>query len=435
LLSLLAVLALAGCRKPEADLGLDLLPGDPLGLQVDTFAIHAFTIADSAVRTSGLTRNLVGSYLDADFGLVRTGIVTQIRLSANNVGTGQSTAELVADSLVLALAFDGGNYAYGNLNPQVFEVYELAEDLSVDSVYESDAVPAVVDMDLVADRGGRLRPDPFTNPVLNGDTVVPQLRIRLSQDLARRFLDAFGSADLSDNTAFLQFFKGLYIRVNNGPQTLFQEGVLYFNLLSSASKATLYYRNVVTEPDVPRALDFLINQNCVRYTVAEFDRSQALNPGLDIAIADTITNATTTYIQALGGTRTVVQFPTLMDAAAQGRILAKAELEVPIKGTFHPYHAPPAQLFIFRKDSARADAFLPDQLNGLGAIGGNYLSSERAYRFNITRYVQAVLNGAIPNNGVQLVSGSSGVSVNRTLLAGPLDAAQPMRLRLTFTTY
>jgi hypothetical protein len=435
LLAAVPCLVISGCKKPDEDLGLDLLPGDPLGLMVDTLELRAYTVVDSAVRTSALSRNLLGSYLDTEFGLVKAGVVAQIRLSANNIGSGQNNSELVPDSLVLSLAFDGVNYVYGNLNPQVFEVYELAEDLSVDSAYKSDRLPQTLTEDLNLRRGGRITPQPLTNPFIGGDSLVPQLRIPLSQELAQRFIDAFGSTNMADNTAFLEFFKGIYVTVNNGTQMPFEAGVLYFNLLSTASKVTLYYRNVVTAPTEQRTLDFLINQNCVRYTTMVHERGSAYSPDLLNALADTSTNASATYVQALGGLRTIIRVPDLMDLAGEGRVLSKAELVVPVKGSYYPAYLPPSQLFIFRKDEDDKDVFLPDQLNGIGAIDGTYRSDERAYRFNITRYVQQVLNGTLPNSRLALVSSSNGVSANRVVLAGPEDGSAPMKLRLTFTTY
>lgn len=431
---LAALVVSSGCKKPEQDLGLELLPLDALGLQVDSTELRAHVVADSNIRTSGLTRNLVGSYLDPHFGTVRAGIVTQVRLSTNIV-LGQDNSGLVADSLVLSLAFDGINYAYGDLSGQVFQVYELSEDLSLDSVYRSDRVPQHHPEDLVAVRGGRLVPQPLRNVVIGGDSLQPQLRIRLGQDLAQRFLSAFGTADLTDNTAFLQFFKGLYIKVDNGQQLPFQQGLLYFNLTNVASKLALYYRDTNTDPVESRVYDFVINQSCVRYTVVEHDHQAALYPYLPTLLADTSLDATTTYVQALGGLRTVVLFPDIMRYDTVGLMLAKAELIIPLSGTYDPFLPPPAQLFIFRKDDDGNDAFLPDQLAGLGVIDGNFRPTEQAYRFNITRYVQGLLNGSLPNAGLQLVSASNGITANRVMLAGPANAEKPMRLRLTFTTY
>lgn len=428
-------ITVSGCKKPEDDLGLDLLPGDPLGILIDTNTLRAYTFEDTTIRTSGLTRQLLGSYLDQQFGLVKAGIVTQLRLSANNIGGGQDNSGLVADSLVLSLAFDGANYAYGNLNPQVFQVFELTEVLSLDSAYRTDDVPITLTTDLAAEPGRAITPQPFTKPYISGDSLVPQLRIPLDRLLAARFLDAFGTSSMADNTAFLEFFKGLYVTVDNGSQLPFQQGILYFNLLSSATKVTLYYRNTLVDPLAPLSLDLLINSNSVHYSVVEHDRTQATDLGLPAALADTTAPAPVVYVQSLGGTRTAIRFPDLMEHAGTNRVLAKAELVVPVLGPAYPYYPPPVQLFLFRKDSADKDVFLPDQLAGIGVIGGTYRSAEQDYRFNITRYVQGVLNGSIPNDGIEILSGGSGVSANRVLMAGPDRAENPMRLRLTFTTY
>lgn len=432
---MLATLLLA-CRKPEEDLGLDLLPAEELGSGVETVAVRAFTRADTAIRTSGLTRQLLGSYLDPQFGLSRVGTVFQLRMLVNNVGVGQDTSGLVADSVVLALPFDGSTLPYGGTDAQVFQVFEVTEDLSVDTLYHTDRMPAHDPLqDLVALRGGALRPQYVQRPVILGDTLVPQLRIRLDQTLAERFVNSFGQPQFVSDEAFRSFFKGVYVTVNNGAQLPFQQGILPLNLLSTAAKLTLYYRNTLVDPAATLTLDFPIGQNSMRYTVVERDRNQALEPGLLEALADTSAPAQRTYIQALGGLRTGLRFPGLVPGAYADRIVARAILVVPIAGSFNPDLQPPAQLFAFRRSSAGTDVFLPDQLQGTGVVDGTYNSEQRAYRFNITRFVQGRLNGSIAEEVIELVPGSNGTTVSRAVIAGPAYPDGGIRLELTFTSY
>lgn len=434
-LALVVSLFVTGCRKPDEDLGLDLLPGEPLGVVIDTIELRAFTFADTSVRTSGLSSQLLGSYLDPQFGSVKAGLIAQLRLSANNIGNNIDTSGLVADSLVLALAFNGVNYGYGNFDPQVFQVFEVNEVLSLDSTYRSDRHPQHLATDLVADGRGRITPKPLAGAVVGDDTLAPQLRIPLSSELAERFLNAFGTDDLLNSDEFLSFFKGIYVTTDNVGQLPFQGGILYFDLTAAASKATLYYRNLNDQPDLGRTLDFPINSNSVRYSVVEHDPTRATDPTLGMALSDTVSPALRVHVQTLGGTRTAVRMPSLLDLASTERVLAKAELIVPLAGSYYPYYPPPATLFLFRKDSTGADVFLPDQLAGIGAIDGNFRNAEREYRFNITRYVQRLLNGTYQNTGFEIVPGSGGVTANRVVLSGPAAPQDPMRLRLTFTTY
>lgn len=430
-----ATLLISGCRKPDAELGLDLLPGDQLGTVVETTTVRAYTFPDSALRTSGLTRNLLGSYLDSEFGSVKAGLVAQVRLLTNNVGFGQDNTGLAADSIVLALAYDLPSYAYGNLNAQQFSVFEIAESLSLDSVYLTDDLPELTGGDLVYPHAGLKTPDPLIGPIINGEQLVPQLRLRLTDDLATRFLDAFGTTDLLGNTTFLEFFKGLYVSVDNGGQAPYQAGILYMNTLSTATKLTVYYKDANNEPDLQRTFDMDINSNSVRYTVVEHDRSLALDPSLGQALADTTAPAPLVYLQTLGGLRTAVRFPDLGVDTEQGRALAKAELVMSVPGTYYPYYQPPSTVFVFRKGTDGSDVFLPDQLQGIEGIGGLWDRDKSEYRFNITRYVIGLMDGSIPPNGIELVAGSSGVSANRVILGGPEHPDQPMRMELTFTTY
>ncbi|MBL7953134.1 MAG: DUF4270 domain-containing protein [Flavobacteriales bacterium] len=428
------MLLIPGCRKPEADVGLDLLPGDPLGAQLDTALLSANTFADEAVQTSGLTRHLVGSYVDPDFGLLKTGLVAQVRLTTANIGQGQDNSTLVADSVVLALMYEVPNTHYGNLTAQQFRVHRLAEALSVDSTYRSDREPEVDAEDLVYPHRGMITPDPYSNVELLDDTVAPHLRIRLRDELAVQFVETFGDPEFVDNAAFLSFFKGLYVTVDNGLQAPYEGGVLHINTSASTSRLTTYYHDS-TEPGTPRKLDMVINSSSARFTSVQRDRTQALNSGLQDALGDPASPNPTVYLQTLGGSRSAVTFPGIMDHAVRGQALAKAELVVPLQGTYYPYYTPPALLFLFRKDEEGNDAFLPDQQNGITGIGGAFDAVDQEYRFNITRYVQQVMNGTLPDEGVVLVAGSSGVSANRVILCGPDHPQTPMRLLLTFTTY
>ncbi|MBK6539908.1 MAG: DUF4270 domain-containing protein [Flavobacteriales bacterium] len=433
-----AALLLSSCKKPEDGLGLDILdPADTLGLAVtDTATVLAWTAREPSLRTNNLSRLLVGSYVDARFGPVKASTITQVRLSTNNVGAGQNNDFLVIDSVVLALQFDPSLSHYGDLSAQRFQVFELGESLSADSSYRTDRAPVLQGEDLMRDHGSLITPRPDEAVVIGGDTLLPQLRLSLDPALGQRILDAFGTADLADNTAFLSFFKGVYITVDEQGQLPFQGGVLYFNMPASASKMTLYYRDLaVPGEEDTLAFDMPINENCVRYTRSELDHQGALDPALPQALADTALNQGT-YVQALGGLRTRLVMPHLSTfSAADLQALAKAELVVPIDGVWPEGTPPPTNLFVFRKNEDGEDLFLPDQLDNGLAIGGEFDADAGEYRFAITRYMQNVLNGTYANSGLSLVSGNSGISVNRAALAGPQDPQGGLRLVLTFTTY
>ena len=430
-------LVLAGCKKPDSDLGLDILdPADALGTnEVDTTSILAWTIVPEPSRTSGLSRNVLGTYLDPDFGLVNTGIVTQLRLSSNNVGDTTSLSALVCDSIVLSLAYDLTTFGYGNTDAQSFRVFRLNEDLRTDTSYLSDHVPGIFLEDLVAAGRPNFSIQPSTPLSIGGESLSPQLRIPLKTSVGAEILSKWGSsAFLGSNEVFLTWFKGLMILPSQEATVPFQQAALYFNLLGADSKVRLYYRNTALLDTA--TFDFVINTSCVRYSLSRFDHSRATEPGLPFALLNQTAGQQEVYVEALGGARTELRFPNILNYATnEAGSVAKAELVIPVDENHYPLYAPPAQLFVFRKDDDGKDVALPDQLSGTSQIGGLYDPEDHEYRFVITRWIQGVLNGEYPNTGLGVLPGSNGVSVNRAILFGPEHPVSPMKLRLTFTTY
>jgi len=371
---------------------------------------------------------LLGSYVDDHFGTITAGIVTQVRLSVNNVGPANSN--LVCDSLVLSLAFSSTTPTYGDLDPQIIKAYRLTQDLLTDSIYTRDTIPTTDGQDLVEGSPRLFTPDPTDGPVIGGDSLPPELRIPLSIALGNELLSQWGLPTLADNASFLAYFKGLYIVPDNGMQAPLQAGVWSFNLLNGSSKMTLYYHD---ENSVASSFDFIIGTESQRYTTAVFDHSTATVPGVPEALADTTLGQTETYVQAMGSIRTEIRFPSLSLYSGSGtQAVAKAVLSVPLSDMdFHPTYLPPAYMFVLHKDADGVDRLLPDE----GTSGYAYDPDAKQYSMNITRYVQGVINGTYSNTGLSLVPGSNGVSVNRATLAGPNFPDRPMKLKLTFTTY
>lgn len=430
------VLVFSACKKPEDNIGLEALdPADALGVtSTDTTSVITYSMPDDSVRTSSLSRNMVGSFNDPTFGTVNTSTYVQLRLSSNNVGEGILPTDLELDSLVLSLAYDFDDPYYGNLHEQEFVVFELAEDMIADTVYYSKDIIGVFPSDLIQFKKNRFVPDPVNPVVVGGDTLLPQMRIRLTDELGRRFLDQWGSMNLESNDEFLQFFKGLHILTNNGVQAPNQGAALHFDMLDANTKATLYYRDNTSGTEDTLAYDFDIDDKSARFTRVEQYYDQALWPIVEQHLADISTGQELFFIQSGGGLRGIINFPYLMDHNDTIRkAVAKAELIFPVKEPFNAAWYPPTSLFVFRKTENGTDAFLPDQFEQLYGIGGVYDEDNKEYRFNITRYIQQVLNGTLENTGVDIVAGNRGVSVARAELMGPENLDRSTKLILTFT--
>ncbi len=418
--------AFAACEKPEQRIGLDVQPEDDLLnlMYTDTFSISALTVKEDSIKTDELSLSLAGNYIDPVLGNIQSSFATHLRLPTNNVDFG-NLADLALDSVVLSLAYEGS--VYGNTNDQTWSVKELAEVIYVDSSYYSNREvllgeelidPAFATQEINLDDWIQVEPD----------SLIPQLRLRLQNSFGQRILDASATSDLANNDAFVQFIKGVHVSSSTA-----DAGVIRFDVINAASKLTLYYRNTVEEDTLQFSLN--INADCARFTNFNLDYSSGPLSGIE---NNPINGDVVNYVQAGGGVKTKLEFPGLLALNEfEQRTINSAILLIPIDAMDVETFEPQSSLFALTINSDGESSAIPDQLLGPAHIDGEYDEENQRYRFNITRYVQAIIDGVQTNNELYLVSNSSGVSVRRVILSGPdafpLDPDKNMRLLLTFS--
>ncbi|MFN2423031.1 MAG: DUF4270 family protein [Cryomorphaceae bacterium] len=438
------------CTKPEQDLGIDLQEEDNLlSVQgIDTFTIRSYTILEDSVRSDKLNPAMVGAYVDPVFGFVKAGHVTELRLSSGNpvfVPPGSDRSDLVVDSLVLGLSFQSNltgraqDAHYGNLGPQFFRVYELQDSLSVDSQYFHTRDVNFLEPDLVLPGRNMVTPNPTDTSTINGQDVLPEIRLPLDTEIGERILSVNNGNGITA-TQFVTAIKGLFITVDETMMNPFGAGIIYFDTFSQLSRVSMYYRNTSTEEDF--RYDFFIRNNSGKfgvfdhgYEVAEDAlRRQVLMDDLEAGNRDL-------YVQAIGGTKLRIELPHIETLRGlTGTAINKAVLTLPIRGSALGSYAPPGNLFVFGLNE-NGDAFLlDDQIDGGGFVGGALDLENGRYRFTITRYLQQVINGTRPFNGLEIVSSGAAFSANRVVINGPdyPDPATPennTKLEIIFTNY
>lgn len=416
------------CKKKDSDLGLDLTGSNALGLNtVDTFEIRTYCELQDTVTSNGKSANLLGSYQDPKFGKVDYSLVTQLLLSSNNPNFGD-LGLISIDSVVLAFKYSTltGVSKYGELDPQTFEVYELDEDIHPDSTYYTFSQVMTKATNLVETGYDVITPDPFSDAVVGDDTLSPQLRIRLDTNLGWQLLNGQTSGDLLDNETFKTFFKGLQVKVNNGAQANNEGAILYLDLVDLDSKLTIYYK----EDTTAKFFDFTIEaDDAARFTQANFDISGTY---VEQVLNDTISGEYEFFYQA-NHIWAALEFPDLMAIKDnQGLIVNKAELIIPTQ--YYPTDElfVPANMFLLYKDSLNDDYLIPDYTNP----DGKYYESDGAYRFIITRYVQRIMTGEYPNNGLRLTNQDFFSTANRVIFNGALSTNKVKpKLIITYSNY
>lgn len=424
LFSFLGLLLFAtSCKRPENDLGSELLPNEDglTALQTDTLTIIATTVQEDSIRTDELSSVMLGNYIDPILGSTTASFNTQVRLSTTSP---EFPETFIIDSVVLGLVYTGD--FYGRLAKQQIFVNELTEDLENDSTYYTNTKHEYNKANEVKSGWNLYDFRPEDLVIVGTDSVVPQLRIHLNEALGQKLLTATDD-QLSSNENFLEFFKGL--RVSPG----FADAcVANFDLIDSDSKLSVYYRYDNGGVEDTTYYHFNITSECSYYTHVEHNRSGTSVASLDSDID--VDGDVMTYIQAAGSMKTLIEFPYLSDFDdIENKSINRAELRIPFEDSDR--YLPQSNMFLVYLDEDGDYNLLPDQV--LGSIGGSANFTDDYYSFNISLYMQKVLNGEITSQGLYLISKNAGVSVNRCVLHGPNHTpgtpSENMRLILTFS--
>ena len=424
------MLLISACEKPENGIGGELLPdGDNLSVfYTDTIQVLAYNdMRPDSVRTSPMNTGLLGSYWDPMMGKHRSEMYFELRLPSSNVNFGGDTATLVTDSVVLSL--DYTNAYYGKLNPLSIQVYELAENLDLDSVYYSNQARVTFRENLVDPAFSIIDPDPDNSVgiMVGDDLVEAQMRIRLKNSLGDKFLNPMYTDSLATSDVFRSWFKGFHVK--SGDEN---SAILNANITSTFSKLAIYYH--IEEPDtnIAREFDLLINANGQRYNYFEHDYTGSV---AQYFLEDSLLGQQRLFIQAGAGETIELDIPYIENWKDSANIaINKAELVFPIEDIKNDLIAP-SRIFAVYFDEDSIEVSIPDQNQGDIHSGGFLDEVNKEYRVNITRYIQQVLNGQIEHRGLRIRPSFNGTNFNRVSIFGFENPQRSGKLEFYYTRY
>jgi len=447
------------CKKDIDTAGYNII-GQGKDLNViftDTFTVEAYTVQMDTLATHRQSYYMLGAMNDADFGITKAHIITEFNLPGGSSTFTFGGAKAKIDSVVLQLPFATSTSFYGDINTnQEFQIYQLAEKLSFDSVYRSNRVPKystpyinnLVDngIDFTLDtywKGLFKLTDTLTYPLgAQKEILVPHLRIKMNNNYRYFFKDMDIKGKLT-STSFKTDFKGLYIiSISN---TILNSGAIsYLNLYANSTNTTagiaVYYN------DSLKAL-FPINYGGEsRYNQFEHSdfphKLQVLVPKDSIKVVPGIPDTTAAYVQGGAGTKIRLNLPTIFELLTKhpNVLINGAELVVPIAGgsDVGNYNAP-SQLFLTSSDSLGRNTYLyqKDFLLEVGNYsGGGFLGGRKEYRFNFARTIAYLYDqykkGRNINYGFNIVvPADNPVSVARAIINTKKGSG--IKLNLTYT--
>jgi len=441
----------AACTKPEVNQGINLADeSNLLNVEgVDTFTVRAYTLREDSIRSDNLNPGMVGAYVDPIFGFAKASHVTELRVPPGSgnpvfVTPGTSLSDVVVDSVVLSLSFlsnlpTSSVGLYGNDGPQYFQVFEVTDSLSVNERVFHNRKVNIVEEDLVLPGFNFRRPKPNDTTFIGGAAALPELRLRLNNEIAERIISVNGGAGLT-GSALISELKGLMVTVDEQRFNPFGAGIVYFDTFTQLSRLTMFYRNTATQDTT--SFGFVIRNNSGKFNLFEHVHDLGEQSLVQQVVqGDTTAGALDLYVQAMGGTKVRIDLPFIESLRGmEGQAINLAALTVPVRMERIGRFAPPPDLFIFGINDEGNAFLLDDQLDGSGFVGGFFDAAAGHYRFNISRYLQQVINGTRPFNGLEIVSQRAAYSANRVVLNGPeypdpASTQNNMKLQIVFTKF
>jgi len=419
---LILYIFISGCKKESSSIGRHIQPPGDITktLFSDTTTLRAFTLADDSITTNNRALSLLGSYNDPVFGLSTASFITQFNLSSN-ISFGNNP---VADSIVIYLRFHSSIYPKSvNISvPQNVSVFKLIKQIYKDSTYYSNK-----NVSQYYDSTASSLDSTFS---FNATDSV--LVIRLKKAIADTFLH-MSSTGLTNNSQFVSnYFRGLFFKTSNA---VAGNAIFYFNLLSDTTKMTLYYRN--SDDTLKHNFNFVINSNCSRINLFHHNYTNSVFYSRTTHV-DTLQQDSVVYLQSMCGVKVKVSFPFIKDYFKRIGPIAINKAELIINQSTYDITASsyfiPGQLVALMPSvtTTQGYSYLPDYIASTASFDGSYYSNTKSYNFNITMYIQRLIDNKYSNSGILLFSTLNRTSANRVVLNSGKNSNR-MKLLITYT--
>lgn len=425
--------ALTACDDPN-EIGIDLQDENLIGTEfTDAAIIETGTVLlNDSILSYRTPAALVGQYLDPVLGKTRATLIAEVGLGGTNISFGNNSR---ADSLVLTLDY---NFKYADtLKTMTVNVHRLTGAFEERMSYFTNT-PFAFDATPIGSQAFQPRVDVVEAEGGVKTKKTRLLRIKLNPELANQFL----TQTFADQASFLNFFRGIALTVPDDANA----SIVSFNLASTSSTFVLHY---TAEDGTKKQHAFVLGSG------GYFTQLAADRTGTAVATLQSkgsIVSATETggdsYVQAGTQLLTKLTFPNLASLTnTEGNIIInRAELIVPVKANSAGNNLPvPPQMVLYetnaenrilRDAAGTARTIQQDGVNlnttAFPAVMSYIQKNGKTYySLNITNYVQSVILGQKPNNG--LLMGAAAVSAGANNTRTSSFELNPYRAILTNT--
>ena len=469
---LLVLIAFGSCTKIKStDIGAGLLPEVDRVLTFDTLlpvVTTNFLFGDSAIPkmgrtyTGGVADHTLGAITaDPLFGTTRASIFMELKPDSYKYYFENKPDSLTLDSVVLCLSW---TRTWGDTNAiQRIGVYALDDKMRADSTYPISANFAYTRKLGETTFAPRILDD---SVYLKGQTLVRQLRIRLSDDFGNQLLkaDSANGKPYASDSLFREFFKGFAIVPETSGAGAQANALMSFAISDTNTHLAIHYKYLNNGDPDTAARKFKFNNATLSANANRIHRDRT-GSEMERHLRKPAAGDSLIFIQTSPGSYATVTIPSLAGfKAVKGNVMVHlAELvvnQVPTSNqNLDDILSPPPLLYLdfydstnknqlpFLNDAVATGSYDPSVFGGiLGNIPNAGPRPPAQYRIFITRHIQGIItrNNANPvmylYSPYQVLYSSLGLNFNvnplaygRVRLGGGNHASRRMYLRLVYT--
>lgn len=444
----------SSCRKdPDSILGNGMHENGLLQARYDTaFHIEAFSVPDDSIILQNASSVLLGTSYSSVFGTTTYNLVVQLlTLRTGDEAYSQGSLDNPrVDSTVLILPYTWNFPTHRRMDGRslTLSIYEVEEDLKdgagFDSAYTS-MYQVRYNKDCPLTGPVTVEPKPYDTAYdsVSNMVLIAPLKIRLDNKVGEMLLQKvkeMSDDELSDQNAFPDHFRGLYIKVK--PCDREDESIVFSvsNLFAAGASLMVYFNGYDNgETTTTSYQAFFLGP--LRFTQVERDRKTSQDELYKAQMnEDTASGAQRLYLQASGGSRIRFRIPDFAKVVSGKVVLNQAVLILEnVYADQMPDISVPERLTCFKYIDRGHIGSLPQEANA----DGYYNSSTGQYRINITRYLQQILyQGTVDAENYNKFQDYIDIAPSSSeryedpdcvVFYGPESSRKPMRMEVTYT--
>ncbi len=407
-------LVLSSCSSGDLSIGFDIIPEDDADvIVIDTFSVKTEMFTTSGNLTSGASELLTGNKIyDARHQFQASAYFTlsQPLLSYNYLTSGD---ELMIDSVFLVLLIS--SYEGDSLSFQKFFLHQLKDELLSTESYQSDENPAVGS--LISEASVRLK-----------NTSDTALIFPISKDFYDPLLAVYSENGENLTLRMSRIIKGLRVRGDMAATSLIH--------LSAATSVMRVFGHLANSQTTV-LVDYPVETGTRLFNAFSF-----LRDGEALDFSDQSTE--TTIVQNGLPILTKVSFPTLMkleDYYPGYKILKATLVFYSTRKNAGSFSGAPVSLTLYTLNKLNKPEEPVSLVTGSTstALYQNDFSEiiyKGFYSFELTNYMQSLLNYESKNDGITMVTESTLTNFNSTegvLLGNENSSNYACRLELYLT--